>query len=80
MAQEFERHTPRDPLPMPPPMAFPEDGTPESEVLGEVQARLSEDPFSVERNFGITYVGPPHPDRGARRDARARHLLRGVGA
>ena len=61
MAQEFERHTPRDPLPMPPPMAFPEDGTPESEVLGEVQARLSEDPFSVERNFGITYVGPPHP-------------------
>ena len=61
MAQEFERHTPRDPLPMPPPMDFPEAGASESEVLGDVYARITEDPFSVERNFGITYVGPPHP-------------------
>ena len=61
MAQEFDRHSPRDPLPMPAPMDFPEDGQPESDVLGDIQARLASDPFSVERNFGITYVGPPHP-------------------
>ncbi len=61
MAQEFERHTPHDPLPMPPPMDFPEEGAAESEVLSDVHARIAEDPFSVERNFGITYVGPPHP-------------------
>ncbi len=61
MAQEFERHAPRDPLPMPPPMGFPEKGQPESDVLGDIQDRITEDPFSIERNFGITYVGPPHP-------------------
>jgi tyrosine decarboxylase/aspartate 1-decarboxylase len=61
MAQEFDRHAPRDALPMPDPLEFPEDGQPESEVIGAVQNLIADDPFSVERNFGITYVGPPHP-------------------
>ena len=45
---------------MPPPLDFPEHGTPESEVLAEVAARLGKDPYTVERNFGVSYVGPPH--------------------
>ena len=46
---------------MPPPLDFPEHGTPESDVLAEVEARFGKDPYTVERNFGVSYVGPPHP-------------------
>ena len=45
---------------MPPPMDFPERGSPEADVLAEVTARLDKDPYPVERNFGVSYVGPPH--------------------
>ena len=60
MAQEFERGT-RAALPMPPPMPFPERGLPEQAVLDNVQEFLSGDPYETENNFGISYVGPPHP-------------------
>ena len=45
---------------MPPPMDFPERGSPEADVLAEVKARMSMDPYPVEQNFGVSYVGPPH--------------------
>ena len=45
---------------MPPPLDFPEHGSPEADVLAEVEARMSKDPYPVERNFGVSYVGPPH--------------------
>ncbi len=61
MAREFDRSEDRPVVPMPPPMAFPDRGMPESEVLGEIEARLAHDPYPVERNFGVSYVGPPHP-------------------
>jgi len=45
---------------MPPPVDFPERGSPEADVLAEVKARMSKDPYPVEQNFGVSYVGPPH--------------------
>ena len=45
---------------MPPPLDFPEHGSPEVDVLAEVEARMARDPYPVERNFGVSYVGPPH--------------------
>ena len=61
MAREFDRTEERHAIPMPPPLDFPEHGTPESDVLAEVEARFGKDPYTVERNFGVSYVGPPHP-------------------
>ena len=45
MAREFDRSEERPVVPMPPPMAFPDRGMPESEVLGEIEARLAHDPY-----------------------------------
>lgn len=60
MAQEFERKSTRSDLEMPPPMVFPEEGLHEEDVLDGVRERMATDPFEIERNFGISYVGPPH--------------------
>jgi hypothetical protein len=60
MAQEFQRQSERTELEMPPPMAFLDEGLPEEEVLEGVAERIDADPFDIERNFGISYVGPPH--------------------
>ena len=60
MAREFDRTEERHAIPMPPPLDFPEHGSPEADVLAEVEARMSKDPYPVERNFGVSYVGPPH--------------------
>ncbi len=86
MAQEFEVPASRHDLPFPPPMAFPEKGASEQEVLDEVREHFDEDLYEVERNFGITYVGPPHPitERVAELAAGsyfvewARHMLPGT--
>lgn len=45
---------------MPPPLDFPEHGSPEADILAEVEARFANDPYPVEQNFGVSYVGPPH--------------------
>ena len=60
MAQEFEKGA-RAALPMPPAMAFPERGLPEEVVLEGVRDRLKENPYETAKNFGLSYVGPPHP-------------------
>ena len=46
---------------MPPPLPFPETGLSAEATLDGVRERLSQDPYAVERNFGVSYVGPPHP-------------------
>jgi tyrosine decarboxylase / aspartate 1-decarboxylase len=46
---------------MPPPTPFPEQGLPEESVLASVQEHLKADPYETAKNFGISYVGPPHP-------------------
>lgn len=60
MAQEFQRQSHRSELEMPPPMAFPDTGLPEQEVLDGIRSRMATDPYEIEQNFGISYVGPPH--------------------
>ena len=60
MAKEFDRTGDRSAIPMPPPMDFPEHGTPEDDVLADLEAHLTSDPYAVEKNFGVSYVGPPH--------------------
>lgn len=49
---------------MPPGMPFPERGVPEEAVLDGVRAHLKDDPYETPKNFGISYVGPPHPIAG----------------
>ena len=60
MAGEFDRTGERPVVPMPPPLEFPEFGAPESEVLNDLKDCLDQDPYTVEQNFGVSYVGPPH--------------------
>lgn len=60
MAQEFEKTDSRPPYPMPPPLPFPEKGLSEDATLQAVRQHLSKDPYKVEQNFGVSYVGPPH--------------------
>ena len=43
---------------MPPPQPFPETGLSAEATLDGVRERLSQDPYEVERNFGVSYVGP----------------------
>jgi len=45
---------------LPKPMAFPEKGIPQNEVLHQVVEKLSEN-IPAEQNFCHTYAGPPHP-------------------
>ena len=61
MAQEFEKAKARPEFPMPPPEPFPERGLLDEEVLDGVRQRFKLNPYLVENNFGISYVGPPHP-------------------
>jgi len=60
VAGEFDRTGERPVVPMPPPLEFPEVGAPESEVLNDLKDCLDQDPYTVEQNFGVSYVGPPH--------------------
>ena len=61
MAQEFEQAKARPEFHMPPPEPFPERGLLDEEVLDGVRQRFKLNPYLVENNFGISYVGPPHP-------------------
>ncbi|MCY4109303.1 MAG: aminotransferase class V-fold PLP-dependent enzyme [Chloroflexi bacterium] len=61
MAEEFERGTTRPEFPLPPPMPFPECGTSEADVIDDLARIIDENPYPIERNFGVSYVGPPHP-------------------
>ena len=61
MVQEFEKAEARPQFPMPPPLSFPRRGMTEEEILKEVKAQLGLNPFEIEKDFGISYVGPPHP-------------------
>ena len=61
MAQEFEKVKSRPEFPMPPPMPFPDRSLTDEEVLDGVNQHLRLNPHQVENNFGISYVGPPHP-------------------
>jgi tyrosine decarboxylase / aspartate 1-decarboxylase len=68
MAMEFSKPAGRAELSMPPPHPFPEAGLPEEEVLASVREALTSNPYRTEDNFGLSYVGPPHPIAAAAAD------------
>ena len=59
--EEFEKMADRPEFPMPSPIPFPEEGISDENVLEAVRQRLSLNPYEVENDFSISYVGPPHP-------------------
>jgi glutamate/tyrosine decarboxylase-like PLP-dependent enzyme len=68
MATEFGKLAARRRIPFPPSVPFPDQGSPEADVLGEIGRRRGEDPWPVEGDFALAYAGPPHPiaERAAR--------------
>lgn len=60
MVTEFEKKGRTIELEMPPPKPFPDRGLPEEVVTKRVEDMLSEN-MECEKNFGVSYCGPPHP-------------------
>jgi tyrosine decarboxylase/aspartate 1-decarboxylase len=58
---EFERSSTRPEFHMPPPLPFPEQASSDDEVLAGVTELLDLNPYEIENDFGVSYVGPPHP-------------------
>ncbi|MCH8205997.1 MAG: aminotransferase class V-fold PLP-dependent enzyme [Chloroflexi bacterium] len=61
MVEEFEKAEVRPEFKMPPPIPFPEHELTDDQVLDEVREILGKNPYEIEKNFGVSYVGPPHP-------------------
>ena len=58
---EFDKPAGRTPMVTAPVTPFPADGEPEGAVLGGIRERLGENPFAVDKDFGNSYSGIPHP-------------------
>lgn len=61
MVEEFQKQTTRPEFIMPPIIPFPEEELSDEIVLSKVSEVLEKNPYEVDKNFGVTYVGPPHP-------------------
>ena len=61
VSEEFDQTSVRPEFPMPDPIPFPEEETSDENVPGAVRERLSLNPYQVENDFSISYVGPQHP-------------------
>ena len=58
---EFDKPAGRTPMVTAPVTPFPADGAPEGAVLGGIRERLGDNPFAVDKDFGNSYSGIPHP-------------------
>ncbi len=58
---EFGKPPGRMPVLQTPPAPFPEKGQAEEEVLAGVRAKLAKNPYPIAQDFGVPYVGLPHP-------------------
>ena len=58
---EFDKPAGRTPVVTAPVTPFPDDGAPEGAVLGGIRERLGANPFEVDKDFGNSYSGIPHP-------------------
>ena len=61
VSAEFDRPAGRTPMVTAPVTPFPDAGAPEGAVLGGIRERLGANPFAVDRDFGNSYSGIPHP-------------------
>ena len=58
---EFDKPAGRTPVVTAPVTPFPDQGTGEAEVIGGIRERLGRNPYDIERDFGNSYSGNPHP-------------------
>jgi tyrosine decarboxylase/aspartate 1-decarboxylase len=58
---EFDKPAGTTPMVTAPVTPFPAAGEPEGAVLGGIRERLGENPFAVDKDFGNSYSGIPHP-------------------
>ena len=61
LTAEFDRPAGRTPMVTAPVTPFPDAGAPEGAVLGGIRERLGDNPFDIDRDFGNSYSGIPHP-------------------
>ena len=59
--EEFEKSADRPEFSMPDPIPFPQEGESDDNVLDGVRERMGLNPYEVENDFSVSYVGPPHP-------------------
>ena len=58
---EFDKPAGRTPVVTAPVTPFPDQGAGEAEVIGGIRERLGRNPYDIERDFGNSYSGIPHP-------------------
>ena len=58
---EFDKPAGRTPVVTAPVTPFPDEGTGEAEVIGGIRERLGRNPYDIDRDFGNSYSGIPHP-------------------
>ena len=61
ISAEFDKPAGRTPVVTAPVTPFPDQGTGEAEVIGGIRERLGRNPYDVDRDFGNSYSGIPHP-------------------
>ena len=61
ISAEFDKPAGRTPVVTAPVTPFPDQGTGEAEVIGGIRERLGRNPYDIERDFGNSYSGIPHP-------------------
>jgi tyrosine decarboxylase/aspartate 1-decarboxylase len=58
---EFDKPAGRTPVVTAPVTPFPDEGAGEGEVIGGIRERLGRNPYDIDRDFGNSYSGIPHP-------------------
>jgi tyrosine decarboxylase/aspartate 1-decarboxylase len=61
ISAEFDKPAGRTPVVTAPVTPFPDEGAGEAEVIGGIRERLGRNPYDIERDFGNSYSGNPHP-------------------
>ena len=61
ISTEFDKPAGRTPVVTAPVTPFPDKGSGEAEVIGGIRERLGRNPYDVDRDFGNSYSGIPHP-------------------
>ena len=61
ISAEFDKPAGRTPVVTAPVTPFPDEGAGEVEVIGGIRERLGRNPYDIDRDFGNSYSGIPHP-------------------
>ena len=61
ISAEFDKPAGRTRVVTAPVTPFPDEGAGEAEVIGRIRERLGRNPYDIDRDFGNSYSGVPHP-------------------